>query len=140
VSDITAFCCPILPPSALQYLWPPQVHNLNNSYTKPTVACSITHSASNSSSEVHPNAVYWTVRNNCTFKEFLLASKSFDFLRTHKRRCTPHATHLTSVATGHNNISVVAQHSSPVPCKISAPVSPKRGCPVLPDLSDNTLP
>jgi len=44
-------------PDTVRHLWPPQVHNLNHSYTKPTVACSITHSASNSSSEVHSNAV-----------------------------------------------------------------------------------
>jgi len=131
---------PILPPSSVRYLRPSHVHNLNHSYTKPNVACSISHSASNSSSEVHSKAVYWTVRNNCTFKEFLLAFKNFNFLKTHQRRCTPHASPLASVATGHNNISVIAQHSSPVPCKISEPVSPKRGCPVLPDLSDSTFP
>jgi len=40
--------CPTLQPSAIRYLRPPHVHNLNRSYTKPTEACTITHSASNS--------------------------------------------------------------------------------------------
>jgi hypothetical protein len=42
--------------------------------------------------------------------------------------------------TGHNRFSVVEELSSPACCKIAAPVSPKRGYPELPELSENPLP
>ena len=76
--------------------------------------------------------------NKCILKEVLLACKNFDFLKTHKRSCTLYATHYTSMATGHNS-SVVAELSSPVPCKIAAKASPIRGYPELPDLSVSSL-
>jgi hypothetical protein len=44
------------------------------------------------------------------------------------------------MATGHNTFSVVEEISSPVFCKIAAPVSPRRGYPKLPDLSGNPRP
>jgi len=44
------------------------------------------------------------------------------------------------MATGHNRVSVVAEHSSCLPCKIAAIVSPREGCPESPDVSDNPLP
>jgi hypothetical protein len=50
------------------------------------------------------------------------------------------ATHCNSMATGHNRFSVVEELSPPACCNIAAAVSPKRGYPELPDLSDNPLP
>jgi hypothetical protein len=44
------------------------------------------------------------------------------------------------MATGHNKFFVVEELSSRAFCKVAAPVSPKRGYPELPDLSDNPLP
>jgi hypothetical protein len=43
------------------------------------------------------------------------------------------------MATGHNRVSVVAVHSSCLPCKI-ATVSPREGYPELQDLTYNPLP
>ena len=50
------------------------------------------------------------------------------------------ATHFNSMVTGLNMFSVVEELSSPAFCKIAALVSPKRGYPELPDLSDNPCP
>jgi hypothetical protein len=77
--------------------------------------------------------------NNCRLKEDLFACKNFDFLKTHKSGCTLDANYFTSMATGHNRFSVVAEHKSSFPCKTAATVSPREGYPELPDLSDNPL-
>jgi len=61
-------------------------------------------------------------------------------LETHKSGCTLDATHYTSMATGHNSSSVVAQHTSSGLYKFSVPVLPIRGYPELPDLTDNPPP
>jgi hypothetical protein len=73
-------------------------------------------------------------------KEGLLACKKFDFLKTNKGGCKLDAINFTSMATGHNRFSVVAEHSSHAFCKIAPPLSPRRRYPELPDLSDNPLP
>lgn len=44
------------------------------------------------------------------------------------------------MATNHNRFSVIEAPSSHALCKISAPASPRREYPELPDLSDNPLP
>jgi hypothetical protein len=44
------------------------------------------------------------------------------------------------MATVHNRSFVVEELSASAFCKFAAPVSPRRGCPKLPDLLDNTLP
>jgi hypothetical protein len=43
------------------------------------------------------------------------------------------------MATGHNRFAVVEDLSSHAFCKIVATVSPRRGYPELPDISDNPL-
>jgi hypothetical protein len=78
--------------------------------------------------------------NNCVLEEVLLACKHFDFLKTHKSGCTPDATVFSSMATGRNSLSVIADVASYVPCKTAAAVSPREGCPELPDLSDKPHP
>jgi hypothetical protein len=83
---------------------------------------------------------YNKFNNNCMVAEDLLACKNFDFLKTHTSGCTVDATHCTSMATGHNRFSVLAEHSLFFPCKITTTVSPREGYPELPDLSDNPLP
>jgi hypothetical protein len=50
------------------------------------------------------------------------------------------ATHFTNMATGHNRFSVVKELSFSAFRKFAAQVSPRRGYPELPDLSDNPLP
>jgi hypothetical protein len=72
--------------------------------------------------------------------EDLLACKNFDFLKTNTSGCTLDATHCTSMATGHNRFSVLAEHSLSLLCKIAATVSPREGYLELPDLPDNPLP
>ena len=79
------------------------------------------------------------VNGNCVRKEGLLARKNFDFLKTYKSDCTLDAFHFTSMATGHNRLSVIEELSSHAFCKIAAPVSPRKGYLELPDLSDNPL-
>jgi len=73
-------------------------------------------------------------------KEVLLACKNFYFLKTHVSGCTGDATHFTSMATGQNRFSVLAEQGSSLPYKSAAPVSPREAYPELPDLSDNRLP
>jgi hypothetical protein len=41
-------------------------------------------------------------------------------LKTHKRGCTLDASNYTELATDHNSFSVLAETSSPVPCKTAA--------------------
>jgi len=86
--------------------------------------------------------MYWTVtcNNSCTVQDVLLTCENFYFLRTQKWGCTQEATHFTNMVTGHNRFSVVEELSSPAFCKTAAPVSPRRGYPELPDLTDNPLP
>ena len=78
--------------------------------------------------------------SNCVLKEGLLAWKYFDFLKTHKSGCTLDGILFTGMATGRNRFSVIEKLGSHAFCKIAAPVSPRRGDPELPDLSDNPLP
>ena len=61
-------------------------------------------------------------------------------MKTQKSGCTQEAIHLNNMATGRNRFSMIEELSSHAFCKIAAPVWPRRGYPVLPELSDNPLP
>jgi hypothetical protein len=47
----------------VRHLRPPHACNLNRSYTEPFDATNVIHSASDSSSDTHSKAVYWTATN-----------------------------------------------------------------------------
>ena len=63
-----------------------------------------------------------------------------DSLNIHKSGSTLDANHCTSMATGRNRFSVVAEHNSSLPCKTAAPVSPTESYQEFPELFNNFLP